>query len=373
MIRIVLLVCLLLSACAPATGGPAPVQDPAANANPEYEQAWRDLAEAARREGKVVVKGNPAADLRTEMPRRFTERFGVDMEYIATTSAEFAVQAEKERAAGIYSVDIVLGGAAVMYPTIYANGWLDPLKPIITHPDALDTTKWKGGRLWWMDPEQQYILRLANSVSQSVFINTNAIRPGEIKSWYDLLKPEYKGKMSINDPMAQGGGHLLCTILYMQLGEDFVRRLLTEQDVLMIRDSRQQADTLARGSRPIALAIGQDDYRRLKDDGLPVDYVGDLPEFPGYLSAGFAMMGLMNHAPHPNAAKLFANWLASKEGMEVLTRAADIIPVRTDIDLSGYSKEAIPSDGVAYIDSYDWDFAMNQRLPLGDKIRAMIR
>ena len=304
---------------------------------------------------------------------RRAQRYASAFQGAVRTSQEFAVQAEKERAVGIYTVDVVLGGAAVMYPTIYGSGWLDPLAPLLTHPDSTDGSKWPSGKLWWMDPEQEYVLRISNSVNNPVHVNTDYIRPGELTSWYDLLKPEYRGKIVMNDPIAQGGGHLLSTILYMKLGEDFVKRMLIDQHPLFLRDDRQQADQLARGSYPISLGLGLDEYQRMVDDGLPVAIVGNMKEVSGYLTANWALMGVMNNAPHPNAAKLFVNWITSKDGMERFTKLANTLPVRTDIDRSFYPSYLIPVPGQDYVDAYDYDFAVNQRLPLGDKIRAMLR
>jgi iron(III) transport system substrate-binding protein len=368
-LKLTVFLLVTLSACAAPTGAPAP-ENPDANI---WSAEWSALAAPAQQEGKVVVKGNPFPELRADLPTYFKNRFGVDVEYLGTTSQEFAIQAEKERAVGIYTVDVVLGGAAVMYPTIYGSGWLDPLPPVISHPDAVDASKWPAGRLWFMDPEQQYVLRVSNYVNQSVFINTDYVKPGELRSWYDLLKPEYRGKIAINDPLAQGGGHLLSTILYMKLGEGYVRQLLIDQRPLSVRDTRQQADMLGRGSYPISLGIGQDDYQSLLDDGLPVSVVTDLREVAGYTTAGANLMGLMNNAPHPNAARLFINWILSKEGMEYFAKKTTTLPVRTDIDVSGFPPYLVPQPGLEYLDAYDYDFAVNQRLPLGETIRGMLR
>src|SRR5262249_36300416 len=156
------------------------------------------------------------------------------------------------------------------YPTIYGSGWLDPLRPVLTHPDAIDGSKWQGGKPWFMDPEQEYVLRLINYVNQTLYINTDYVKPGELQSWYDLLKPEYRGKILMDDPLGQSGGHLISTLLYMKLGEDYVKRLLIDQHPLFLRDRRQQSDNLARGTYPIALGSNIDDYRQLVEDGFHV-------------------------------------------------------------------------------------------------------
>jgi ABC-type Fe3+ transport system substrate-binding protein len=363
----------LLGACgpvAPTTGMGGASTEAATNAAWEIE--WNRLAEAARSEGKVVVKGGTSDEIRAGLSPLFSRRFGVEVEYQGGTSSEFAVQAEKERAAGLYTVDVVLGGAAVMYPTIYQNNWLDPLLPQLTHPEALDTSKWPNGKLWFMDPEQTYILRLGNAVTPMMYVNTSQIKPGEIRSWQDLLKPEYRGKIATHDPEAQGNGHAVATIVYMNLGEDFFRSLYVEQRPTVMRDAHQLADALARGTHSIVLGLSTDEFDKIKDEGFPVDVLMGLPELPPTVG-GFPLMGLMNNAPHPSAAKLFVNWAASKEGMEFLTKTAKYVPVRSDTDKSGLPAYLIPQPGVDYYDYYEWDFAVNQRLPLSAKVRSLLR
>jgi ABC-type glycerol-3-phosphate transport system substrate-binding protein len=78
----------------------------------------------------------------------------------------------------------------------------------------------------------------------------------------------------------------------------------------------------------------------------------NVPDLPQTLSAGYGLMGMFNHAPHPNAAKLFVNWMASKEDVETYPRARGEVPTRNDIDAASFiPPEAIPRAGVKYLDT----------------------
>src|SRR5918911_1626869 len=84
---------LILLRCAPgavpAAAPPAPAptaSSAAATRGTDWEPAWNALVQAARREGKVVVKGPPTGAVRTALPAAFKERFGVDVEYIGGPS-----------------------------------------------------------------------------------------------------------------------------------------------------------------------------------------------------------------------------------------------------------------------------------------------
>ena len=68
-------------------------------------------------------------------------------------------------------------------------------------------------------------------------------------------------------------------------------------------------------------------FRKL---GYPVAPV--LPtDGPGILTGSFGLISLMNHPPHPNAAKLYVNWLASRDGQPLFAKAMLAGSLRTDL------------------------------------------
>ncbi len=179
--------------------GPAPGAAGAA----AWEPAWRELVEAARREGNLVVGGPPTPAVRTELPAAFRSRFGIEMEYLGGNTSELLTRLEAERQSGQYTLDAILGGAQTLYTRAYPAKLLDPIPPVLIHPEATDPARWIAGRLWFMDPEQQYVLRLSNQVGTGVTVNAQYVRPDEIQSWYDLLDPRYRGKISVYDPLSR--------------------------------------------------------------------------------------------------------------------------------------------------------------------------
>ncbi len=116
-----LLILALVLGCAPAArSAPAAATDATSDAPAAAEAGgWDALVEAARAEGKVVVHGPPTAAVRTDLPRAFYDRFGIEMEYLGGPSGDTAAQLEQERQAGIYSTDAVLAGADSMYTVFY--------------------------------------------------------------------------------------------------------------------------------------------------------------------------------------------------------------------------------------------------------------
>jgi iron(III) transport system substrate-binding protein len=341
---------------------------------PDWRKSWDELVAAAKKEGKVVVGGPPSQKLRQAMPAAFKERFGVTLEYIGGRGNDAATRLRAERRAGISTVDLMLAGSQTMATILYREAMLDPLRPLLFLPETTDGSKWKKGSLWFSDPEEQYVLRLCNTLTTTLEINTREVKPGDLHSMRDLLDPKWKGRISLQDPTLPGSGSNQAAQLYIQFGEEFIRRLYIDQKPMISRDTRQLTDWLVRGTYPISFGAVDGDVEQLHTEGLSVLPVYNLSDWPGTTTAGFGQVALLDHAPHPNAAKLSANWIASKEGSEILARALNVVPARNDIDeLSFLPAEMIPRPGVSYFDTYDWQFTVTTKEEVRLRIKELLR
>src|SRR5581483_9677436 len=170
------------------------------------EQSWDALVAAAKKEGKVVVLGPPDPQVRQELPAAFKARFGITLEYLAGRSSETAAKLRAERQAGVYTVDVALAGIQTMSTILYREKMLVPLRPLLVLPEVTDPAKWKKGKLWFMDPEERYILRLFNTVGANFYVNTQSAKPSDFRSARDLLDPKWMGKISAHDPTVPGSG-----------------------------------------------------------------------------------------------------------------------------------------------------------------------
>ena len=334
----------------------------------DWKKSWDETLAAARKEGKVVVSGPPSPGLRQALPPAFKERYGITLEYLGGRSSETATKLRAERQAGALTVDVMIAGIQTMATILYREKMLDPIRPVLVLPEVMDGSKWKKGKLWFSDPDDQYILRLSNTVTTTFYINTSQVKPGDLRSAKDLLDPKWSGKISLQDPTVPGSGSNQAAQLYLQFGEDFVKKLYIDQKPTISRDTRQLTDWLARGSHPISLGAEDRDAEQLRKEGLPIAAL-ELPDLPGLTSAGFGQIALLNGAPHPNAAKVFINWMASKEGSEIFARAMAVSPTRSDIDESFLPPRVIPQPGVKYFDTYDWEFTVTTK----EKVRLRMK
>lgn len=109
----------------------------------------------------------------------------------------------------------------------------------------------------------------------------------------------------------------------------------------------------------------------MRQEGLPIAPL-ELPDLPGLVSAGFGQIALLKGAPHPNAAKIFINWMASKEGGEIFARAMTVAPTRHDIDESFLPPRVVPKPGVNYFDTYNWEFTITTKEKVRNRMKELM-
>jgi iron(III) transport system substrate-binding protein len=332
--------------------------------------AFAALVAAAKAEGSVVVDGPPNDAVRTALTTGFQDKYGIPVSYISSGSGPSAARVRAERAAGKYLLDVFVSGSDTPIMSFLPSGWLDRIEPALIEPDVLNTKDWKDGHLWYADPNHT-ILRVLQYVSVELMINTKLASPKEITTWKSLLDPKWKGKLLIKDPRLPGAGQSLNSYFYIHFGPDFVKKLYIDQQPVFSGDARQGAQMLAQGEYPIWVGgeWGQaDSFRKL---GYPLAPV--LPtDGPGILTGSFGLINLMNKAPHPNAAKLFVNWIAGREGGAIFAKAMLAGTLRTDIKQDWMPAVELTQPGRQYYDAYDYKFITVDRDQALAKFKALL-
>jgi len=346
---------------------------PAAAQQKATEQQWKAIVDAAKKEGKVVVMGSPDPVMRNEVIPKFTARYGIPVEFVAGRSSQLVARIRNERASGLYAMDVFLSGPDTTANTLYGEKLIDPVKPLLALPEVVDGSKWKRGKVWFADPEEMYVVRAFSSTASLLFINTDHVKEGELKSVKDLLNAKYRGKISTEDPSSTGAGANLAAQFYNQLGPDFVKKLYIENKVVPTRDRRQMSDWLARGTHPICLNCREDDVRPLIKDGFKILEIFELADFPGIINGSPWMLTVANKAPNPKAAQVFVNWMLSKEGLETYGRGYGSATLRTDIDHSYLQPASIPKPGGKYFDDTEWNWIVTGRRENREKVWEILK
>ena len=125
----------------------------------------------------------------------------------------------------------------------------------------------------------------------------------------------------------------------------------------------------------LVLPIQGGQIYRAKNQGLPVDQFDPFHFKEGVnLSSAFGSLALMNRAPHPNAAKVFINWLLSREGQALFQKLISVPGDAAQLAASrcaegSYCRQRKRSDKMTYFDTDDPDTKdLNPAMKLLDEI-----
>ncbi len=303
----------------------------AENTGQNWESKWNETLKAAKKEGTVVMLNSAGTETREALAGPFFKKYGIQLEFIAARGPEMSQKLLIERKAGLFTVDVYMGGANTPTVTLKPAGVFDPLDQAFILPDVTDpeTIKkvWYEGKLWWLDKEHN-VLAVTMSPSGRIAINLDQVKPDEIKTWRSLLEPRWRGKITMNDPTIEGPGNNWFTGMVNIMGLDYLREL-AKQEPIVLRDQRIQVDWLALGKYPITIQANSDAVTGAINAGVRLTEI--TPEEGTYMSSSQGNIALLNKAPHPNAAKIFINWLLTIEGQTQIVEAQRTHSLRIDV------------------------------------------
>lgn len=287
-----------------------------------WKADWERSVEAAKKEGQLVLYGSADFEkLFAEFHKKYPE---IKVTGVFGRGADVAKRLMAERRGEKYLADLYVDGMTTGYNVFYKAKVLDPIPPLLVLPEVTDGSKWYQGKLHFVDPENRYLLNI-NGETRIVFAyNSKLVNPAEINSYWDILNPKWKGKIVAYDPTLGGAGDAMRFFYHSKsLGKEFIRRVLTETDLVISTDTRQMGDWLAGGKFAMSIfaPISRMDLDVMQTQGLPVAWFE--PEHlkeGAYITAGSGGMALINKAPHQNAAKVALNWVLSREGQMAYQR-----------------------------------------------------
>ena len=150
------------------------------------------------------------------------------------------------------------------------------------------------------------------------------------KSYTDLLNPAWNGKMMLEGTKADWFAGML-QIMGRQEGLQYMRNL-AKQNIMLRAGHTLIAQLVATGEALIDVNITLSSVNRLKEKGAPIDWLA-LGPIPGIMIG----IGTVTNPPHPNAAKLFVDFVLSQEGQKLLEKF-DRVSARSDLSAEQGSK-----------------------------------
>ncbi len=287
-----------------------------------WKADWEKSVEAAKKEGQLTLYGSPDFEkLFGEFQKKYPE---VKVTGVFNRGADVAKRLMAERRAGQFNADLYVNGMTTGYNVFYKAKALDPIPPLLVLPEVTDSSKWWRGRLPFIDAENQYLFSINGENRIVLAFNTKLVNPAEIKSYWDLLNPKWKGKIVAYDPTLGGSGDSMRFFYHNKsLGPEFIKRILTEMDIVISTDTRQMGDWLAGGKFALSIfaPVSRMDLDLMQIQGLPVSWFKPEQLKEGtFITGGSGGVALINKAPHPRAAKVALNWLLSREGQIAFQR-----------------------------------------------------
>ncbi|MDP2647588.1 MAG: extracellular solute-binding protein [Desulfobacterales bacterium] len=317
-------------------------------ADAQWEAKWKTVLEAGKKEGKVSVYASLIApSLRKQAPI-FKKQFGIDIEITTGRGGDLSRKLRTEKTAGVNLADVIISGGNTFF-AVKKLGVTTSMEDKLILPEVTNPKLWYTlDRLPWTD-EDKHVFHYFAYPNRDISINTDLVKPGEIQSWQDLLKPQYRGKIVWSDPSIPGSGFngFATNIINKVTDENFYRQLVATQDIALSRNLRQMAEWLARGKYAVGVSVEGRPLAEMVNAGAHISYV--TVKEATRLAFDASNVGMAAQAPHPNAAIVFVNWLFSKEGQVFAQKATNYMSARNDIPTDECDPQTMRVPGERYI------------------------
>ena len=290
----------------------------AAESRPAWQVEWEKALKAAEAEGEVVVYV-------VDYPRFTVSQFQKAYPKLrlnlidGPSGPALSSRLMAERRAGKYQADIYIGGQGTHVSVLYPAKALAPMPPAFILPEVKDESKWFKRKHRFVDPETRHSFVFQGHRGLYISVNTQQAKPDEIKSWWDLINPKWKGKIIGYDPSIAGVARNVLWYLYMNkvLGPEFMSKLYGDMQLTLSRDHRQLVDWLAAGKAAVCVPCDDAELGRVQEQRLPVESITHTLKEGDYIAGGQGVISLIAPAPHPRAAQIFLNWFLSREGQSL--------------------------------------------------------
>jgi iron(III) transport system substrate-binding protein len=289
-------------------------------------ESWEDVVAAGKKEGLVVWSffGAPG-DAVERQAREFEQLYGIRIELAPSRTGDFEARWNAERAAGKASIDIRSSGSPENR-RLAARG-LD--QSFGTLPAATEP-----GVPWIIDPlvdvKSGNGYTLHTSAGGYFILVNNRLCPPENgpRSYKDLEDPKYKSLILLSEPIGPSPGSRWAAYAWKVYGDDHLRKVINNVKALT-RAEIEAPKQIARGEYGIFIhptQVGAADIWRLPK---PHPFRLVVPEDGVMMLTGG--MSLLKDAPHPNAARMFMNYILTKSAQQIAADDAGGPFIRKDV------------------------------------------
>jgi iron(III) transport system substrate-binding protein len=271
--------------------------------------------DAAKAEGQVSLYTSAPIGAAQKVAAAFEQRYGIKVELFRSGGSEVLRRFMMERAAGHAAADVLVTSDPAAAIDLAAKGMFVPFRP--AGFDQIPATL--------NDPEGNYVAQRVSLIA--IYGRTDLIAAADMpKTWDDLLLPKFKGKLVLTDPSFTSLQVGVVAMMSKARGWDYYERL-NKNDVLIVPGNEQAVNLVKTGERPIAAGADSQYANEARLAGHPIQTF-----FPTDGTFAIpAVTAVVKGAPHPNAARLLAEYQLSLEA-ERLWPPAGIYAARLDVE-----------------------------------------
>jgi iron(III) transport system substrate-binding protein len=270
----------------------------ATGASADLQALYKKAKAAGETEVTIYQAANPVFEpIRQAFDKAFP---GITANGVSIIGAAQQSRLQAEFSTGKHAADLVLSGPTDLVPEA-AHGWMQSYLP--TGAKTLPAS--------YIGPNKAF---LASSVQLYGFVyNKQDVSASDVPtSWSDVLSAKWKGKVGLEDPTASNGSTgALLEAAHAKVFDKATLQKFKNLDPKIYAAEASLVNAVATGEVQIGMLISYDQYKTAADKGAPIGFSGALKE-------GNPMqplfIGLVKHAPHPDAAKLYESWLLSPSG-----------------------------------------------------------
>ncbi len=313
----------------------------------EWEVEWDKVLKNSKKEAKAFLFAGPGmATLRNAVIQNMNNKYGIDMDLVIAPSTSLVNKILSERRAGIYTGDVFVMGAEDLVGVLFPNQAAERLDDMLILPEVKNSDLWLNGNIPFLDREHHAIAFQAE-ISSRMAYNTALLKPEEVDSFKDLLSPNLKDRIVMLDPTISGSGASWFYLAWKEMGVEYLNALIKNQP-LLIRDNRQLVEWVSRGKYAVAIGVSTPLVNNFVESGAPIAMVPPLKE-AHEIRGGVSYSGMFTKAPHPDAARVFINWILSKEGQTTFSKITGVASRRLDVPTDFLEKDAILNPNTRYV------------------------
>ncbi len=268
------------------------------------QQAPASLVAEAKREGSVVFYTSVDVVVAEKMTAAFNVVFPDIKLRVERSGAERILQrVMQEYGSNIRQADVVESSDITSFVDWKARGWLASYVP-----DEV-------GQHWPKEERDADGCFAAVRAHLSVIAyNTRQVKAGDApKTYADLLLPQWRMRMVKAHPAYSGTILTGTYAISHALGWEYLEKL-AKQRVMQVQSSTEPPKKVIQGERSVMADGNEYNALFLREANEPIEIVYPTEGTP--LVPGQA--GVFKDAPHPNAARLFATFLFSRECQQLM-------------------------------------------------------